>query len=103
MQFPVPPSGEGLEVIEPVPARILVDSTPTLQISGRIRNTGDMARTVPGLRASLRDADGKEIAGWEFSAEEPRLEPGAETAFRTTLANPPAVPGKLDIVFREAF
>jgi predicted Zn finger-like uncharacterized protein len=100
MHFPIPPPGEGLEVIEPMPARILVDGTPTLEISGRIRNTGDMARPVPGLRASLRDADGKEIATWEFSAEEPRLEPGAETAFRTTLANPPTVPGKLDIVFR---
>lgn len=103
MHFKVPPPGEGLEVLDPAPARILVDGTPTLQITGRIRNTGDMARPVPGLRATLRDADGKEIAGWDFGADEPRLEPGAETAFRTTLADPPTVPGKLDIVFREAF
>ncbi len=103
LHFPIPQPGEGLDVVEPTPARIVVDGTPTLQISGRIRNTGDMARPIPRLRATLRDADGKEIADWEFGAEEHRLEPGAEVAFRTTLANPPAGPSRIQIVFLEAY
>ncbi|MBI3506340.1 MAG: zinc-ribbon domain-containing protein [Proteobacteria bacterium] len=103
LHFPIPQPGEGLEVVQPTPARIVVDGTPTLAISGKIRNVGDLARAVPTLRASLRDGEGKEVAGWEFQAEAQRLEPGSESEFRTTLANPPAGASQLQILFLEAY
>ena len=62
-----------------------------------------MARAVPAMRVSLRDTDGKEIAGWDFEAAEKRLEPGAETEFSTALPNPPAGASQLQILFLESY
>jgi hypothetical protein len=103
LHLPVPQPGDGLEVVAPTPALATVDGTPTLAVTGRVRNTGDMARAVPAMRVSLRDADGKEVAGWDFKAAEKRLEPGAETEFSTALPNPPSGASQLQILFLESF
>lgn len=103
LHLPVPQPGDGLEVVAPTPALDTVDGTPTLAVTGRVRNTGDMARAVPAMRVSLRDTDGKEIAGWDFEAAEKRLEPGAETEFSTALPNPPSGASQLQILFLESY
>lgn len=103
LRFPVPPPGDGLAVETAAPARIEVDGKPTLEISGKVRNTGGLSRPIPTLRAVLRDGAGKEVATWEFKAEAARVEPGADVAFRTTLAEPPAGASQLQILFLETY
>jgi hypothetical protein len=103
LHLPVPQPGDGLEVVAPTPSLSTVDGTPTFTVTGKVRNVGDMARAVPAMRVSLRDAEGKEVAGWEFAAAEKRLEPGAETEFSTALPNPPSGASQLQILFLENF
>jgi predicted Zn finger-like uncharacterized protein len=103
LQFPVPLPGEGLEVVSPVPTRGTLDGAPALLVTGRVRNATDLPRNVPQMRAVLRDANGTEVASWEFAAEIARLEPGEETAFATHLPSPPADANQLQIVFLDKY
>jgi hypothetical protein len=103
LQFPVPQPGEGLELVAPATARGLADGAPALLVTGQVRNASDLPRNVPAMRAVLRDAGGAEVAGWEFTAELARLEPGAQTAFATQLPNPPAGASQLQIVFLDKY
>jgi hypothetical protein len=95
--------GEGLEVVSPVPTRGTLDGAPALLVTGRVRNATDLPRNVPQMRAVLRDANGAEVAGWEFAAEIARLEPGEETNFATQLPNPPADANQLQILFLDKY
>jgi hypothetical protein len=103
LRFPVPPPGDGLAVETAAPARTEADGKPMLEIAGKIRNPGGLSRPIPTLRAVLRDGEGKDVAAWDFKAEAPRVEPGSEVAFRTTLADPPAGASQLQILFLEMY
>ena len=54
---------------------------------------------MPRLRFIVRDAQGSEIYAWTAVLEQPGLNPGDTTWFKSRLASPPAEGRSLDVRF----
>ena len=97
MERPLP--GDGLEMRDITHDSRLVGDDRELIISGKVVNVSRGTVAVPGLRASLHDAQGKELRVWEFAAESLSLEKGEEAKFTTSTLNPPREGSNLSISF----
>lgn len=76
------------------------DGTPTvLAVKGRVVNISRSTRRIPPLHASLRNASGEEVRGWDFGLPRQMLAPGESADFDTRLDTPPAEALNLIIVF----
>lgn len=76
------------------------DGTPAvLSVKGRVVNVSRSTRRIPPLRASLRNAAGEEVRGWDFGLPRQMLEPGESVDFDTRLDTPPAEALNLVVVF----
>src|SRR5262249_54845055 len=58
-------------------------------VEGTIDNTAPDPLVVPVLRASLLDANGHEVASWNFNIDRPELQPDESVNFSATYADPP--------------
>ena len=76
------------------------DGTPAvLSVKGRVVNVSRSTRRIPPLRASLRNAAGEEVRGWDFGLPRQMLESGESVDFDTRLDTPPAEALNLIVVF----
>ena len=76
------------------------DGTPAvLSVKGRVVNVSRSTRRVPPLHASLRNAAGEEVRGWDFGVPRQMLQPGEGMDFDTRLDTPPAEALNLVVVF----
>ena len=98
-RFPVPPPGEGLEVVVAAPERGSSAGTPTMAVRGKVRNAAEGARALPVLRAALVDERGTPLVQEDVRLDMRLLEPGAEAEFEIVFADPPAAAQNLTIVF----
>ena len=80
----------GLSIEGVTPSRRLKDGTNVLVVSGRVVNNTNATQPVPGLRVTLKGADGAEIASWRIAANSAAIPPGGSTAFKAEKANPPS-------------
>ena len=95
------PPGAGLSIQDvttmTTPAE---DGTPAvLSVKGRVVNNARSARRVPPLRASLRNAAGEEVRGWDFGLPRQMLAAGEAIDFDTRLDSPPAEALNLIVIF----
>jgi predicted Zn finger-like uncharacterized protein len=76
-----------------------VEGKPVLVIEGVI--TGETRKPValPRLRFSVLDAQGSEIYAWNALLEQPVLQPGERTWFKSRLASPPPEGRSIDVRF----
>jgi predicted Zn finger-like uncharacterized protein len=102
-RFPVPPPGDGFELTLSTPASGSSAGTPTQESRGKVRNTTETPRTLPGLRAALIDERGAVLAQQEVQLDVKRLEPGEETEFAIVFPNPPPGVRNMTIQFLERF
>ena len=76
------------------------DGAPAvLAVKGRVVNNARSTRRIPPLRASLRNAAGEEVRGWDFSLPRQMLAPGESADFETRLDAPPAEALNLIVIF----
>lgn len=92
----------GLDLRNIAYERQFADGVPVLQLNGEVVNTSKTTRTVPKLRASLRDGNGKELYFWTFDAAASRLGPGELSAFSSRLPSPPVESQELEVTFAGA-
>lgn len=79
------------------------DGTPAvLSVKGRVVNNARSTRRVPPLRASLRNAAGEEVRGWDFGLPRQMLAAGEAIDFDTRLDSPPAEALNLIVIFTPA-
>jgi predicted Zn finger-like uncharacterized protein len=60
-----------------------------LVLEGKIVNNSDSPQLLPGLRASLLDADKRSLFDWTFAVDQDVVGPGEFVRFRTEAINPP--------------
>ena len=76
------------------------DGTPAvLTVKGRVANISRSTQRLPPLRASLRNAAGEEVRGWDFGLPRQMLAPGESVDFNTRLDTPPTEALNLIVVF----
>ncbi|MCC7273139.1 MAG: zinc-ribbon domain-containing protein [Alphaproteobacteria bacterium] len=95
----VEPLGAGLEIRGIVTERRMAGAEPELMVTGEIANASSEERTVPRLRAVLKDAGERAISSWTFPASGTRLLPGETTTFTTTVRDPDRRAAGLSITF----
>ncbi len=83
------PQGNGLKIKVLSHDRSIAGGRKFIVIKGEISNTSEQARDIPKLKASLRAADARALASWDFAAAQARLLPGESSAFETRYQNPP--------------
>jgi predicted Zn finger-like uncharacterized protein len=76
-----------------------VDGKPVLVIEGVIVGETKKPVELPRLRFSVRDAQGAEIYAWNTVLDQPVLNPGQRTWFKSRLASPPPEGRNIDIRF----
>jgi hypothetical protein len=76
-----------------------VDGKPALVIEGVIVGETKKPVELPRLRFSVRDAQGAEIYAWNTVLDQPVLNPGERTRFKSRLASPPPEGRNIDIRF----
>ena len=76
-----------------------VDGKPVLVIEGVIVGETKKPVELPRLRFSVRDAQGAEIYAWNAVLEQPVLNPGERTHFKSRLASPPPEGRNIDVRF----
>jgi predicted Zn finger-like uncharacterized protein len=76
-----------------------VDGKLVLLIEGLIVSETRTPTALPRLRFVVRDEKGTEIYGWNSVLEQPGLNPGDKTWFRSRLASPPAEGRSIDVRF----
>ncbi|MBT3792200.1 MAG: DUF3426 domain-containing protein [Rhodospirillales bacterium] len=97
--YAMPKPGEGLRIKITGHSRIVEGQKTVLVIKGEIFNASKTVRDVPRLRASLRDDQAKELAGWTFATAQSRLLPGERAPFVSRKENPPVKASALNIDF----
>ena len=93
------PAGQGLALQNVTSVRRTFDGERRLIIEGVVANVSDSDKPVPMLRASLHDANGRELTAWVFSADVARLSPGQQASFSTLAQSPPDGATELTIDF----
>ncbi|KZD25885.1 MJ0042-type zinc finger domain-containing protein [Tardiphaga robiniae] len=76
-----------------------VDGKSVLLIEGLIVSETRTPTALPRLRFVVRDEKGTEIYGWNAVLEQPGLNPGDKTWFRSRLASPPVEGRSIDVRF----
>lgn len=65
------------------------EGTPTLFVTGRIKNYGGKQKDVPLIRLSFKDNAGTEIASWVTEPKQETLDAGKTMEFTSYYPNPP--------------
>jgi predicted Zn finger-like uncharacterized protein len=65
-----------------------VDGVDVLVLQGEIINRGTEPQAVPALRATLYDANDRDVMGWTFATGHAVLQPGETGRFRTQAVGP---------------
>lgn len=94
--------GAGLEFSNISFVRRQMEGQDAIVIEGQIFNTTPDTRTVPTLKATLRNEQGQWLRDWTFSLGQATLEPGETARFKTTTTNPPEATKKLLVTFTDA-
>lgn len=76
-----------------------VDGKPVMLIEGYIVSETRAPTAMPRLRFVVRDDKGTEIYAWNAVLEQPGLNPGDKTWFKSRLASPPAEGRSIDVRF----
>jgi predicted Zn finger-like uncharacterized protein len=76
-----------------------VDGKPVMLIEGYVVSEIRVPTAMPRLRFVVRDAKGTEIYAWSAVLEQPGLNPGDKTWFKSRLASPPAEGRSIDVRF----
>lgn len=97
--FPSEPPGFGLSLVNVKFDQKTAEGTAVLMVEGEIRNVSEKERDVPGLRATLFGKNQRELQNWTFIAPVPKLLPGENVQFRTSVKNPAEGAVRLTIVF----
>ena len=95
----VEPLGAGLEIRGIVTERRIVGGEQELAVRGEIYNGSSEERTIPRLRAVLKDAGERALSSWTFSTTGTRLLPGETTTFNTMVRDPDRRAAGLSITF----
>ena len=95
----VEPLGAGLEIRGIVTDRRIVGGEQELAVRGEIHNGSAEERTIPRLRAVLKDAGERALSSWTFGAAVTRLLPGESTTFSTAVRDPDRRAAGLSITF----
>lgn len=77
-------------------------ASPTLTVSGAIRNIGAKAKAPPVLRFGLRDQNADEVRSWLVSLPGGPIEPGGARQFQSVLTAPPLSAVDLEASFATA-
>ncbi len=72
--------------------------TPTLIVSGSLRNIAGEDLAVPALRAVVYDAQGQELTSWPIAIEVPSLLSDSAASFEAALSEPPAGAARVEVV-----
>lgn len=84
-----PPLEQRLSFLDLASSQLFVDGVLTLSIKGQVHNASATPEDLPIIKVVLLDGSGRDIKTWTVAADQPRLMPGASTAFETQLPNPP--------------
>lgn len=95
----VEPLGAGLEIRGIVTDRRIAGGEQELAVRGEIHNGSSEERTIPRLRAVLKDAGERALSSWTFSTTGTRLLPGESTTFNTVVRDPDRRAAGLSITF----
>lgn len=76
-----------------------VDGKPVMLIEGYVVSETRVPTAMPRLRFVVRDDKGTEIYAWSAVLEQPGLNPGDKTWFKSRLAAPPAEGRSIDVRF----
>ena len=76
-----------------------VDGKPVMLIEGYVVSETRVPTAMPRLRFVVRDEKGTEIYAWSAVLEQPGLNPGDKTWFKSRLASPPADGRSIDVRF----
>jgi predicted Zn finger-like uncharacterized protein len=76
-----------------------VDGKPVMLIEGYVVSETRVPTAMPRLRFVVRDDKGTEIYAWSAVLEQPGLNPGDKTWFKSRLASPPAEGRSIDVRF----
>lgn len=96
-----PPLGAGLEFSNITFVRRQVEGQDAIVIEGQLFNTTEETKTVPTLKATLRNEQGQWLRDWTFALGQPTLEPGETAGFKTMTVDPPEATKKLLVTFTE--
>lgn len=96
-----PPLGAGLEFSNITFVRRQVDGQDAIVIEGQLFNATEETKTVPTLKATLRNDKGQWLRDWTFALGQPTLEPGETASFKTMTVDPPEATKKLLVTFTE--
>lgn len=77
-------------------------ASPTLTVSGAVRNIGAKPKSPPVLRFGLRDQNADEVRSWMVSLPGGPIEPGAARQFQSVLTSPPLSAVDLEASFATA-
>lgn len=95
----LPVNLRGLEFRDLRTFREVDEGTAVLVVEGTIQSVSEQPAAVPAVRLSLRSEDQQEIYAWTLEPRAVALEPGANTRFRTRLADPPADAADIQVRF----
>ncbi len=73
-----------------------------LAVEGEIRNLRDKSQSIPEIKLSLRDDDGREVYHWSTPAPKASLERNETIRFQTRLVSPPAYARALRVQFAQS-
>lgn len=79
------PPSRGLELADIVMIKMGGDKVPSYQLSGKITNTSKDAMTLPTLRITAVDSDGRSLQFWDYAGEGKVLAPGESIPFASNL------------------
>lgn len=97
----VPAPGEGLVLQNVYVQRRQEGSVQLLIVAGEIRNPGERARSLPGLRGTVLDEKGAVLQSWLFAPEVPQLLPGDTARFQSELAAPADGASRVNVTFTD--
>ncbi|WP_374444705.1 DUF3426 domain-containing protein [Stella sp.] len=95
----VEPLGAGLEIRGIVTDRRIAGGEQELLVRGEVYNGSSEERTIPRLRAVLKDAGERALSSWTFPAAAARLLPGESATFTTAVRDPDRRAAGLSITF----
>jgi predicted Zn finger-like uncharacterized protein len=88
----------GFTVGELTVTRDNAHGVPLLVIEGTISNLDRRARTVPALRAILRNEESESLLEWSVGLQGPAVPAGQVRAFRTVVSDPPPASAQVEVV-----
>lgn len=97
----VPVAGEGLELRNVYAQNRAEGSIVILIVAGEIMNATEEMRSLPALRGSVLDDQGRELQGWLFTADKQLLPPGEAVGFTSEFAAPPPGAAQVNVAFTD--